>query len=281
MLYPLTGGKKAAYTRASTAAKWADSQAGLINWKASQAMIGMAKSKPLQARVASIVARTQEDAYRENKAALKEAVETATTIAQSQGRATYGTAMHEMSELLDAGSLDWSYVPEKLKGPLEAYAKTMSKVKVLDSEVFVAVDQRLDNRAVRIAGSMDRVLEHPDYGPVVADLKSGADEPRYPMGVTTQVAIYSKGLRYRDRDFHGSPNFHDGSPNPDGKAWRKELWPNLNQKHGLMIHCPLERGSNGYECNLYLLDLERGWGCLKLGHQIQQVRRFPALKKVA
>ena len=35
MLYPPEGGKKVAYTRPSTMAKWNDDKAGLINWTAS------------------------------------------------------------------------------------------------------------------------------------------------------------------------------------------------------------------------------------------------------
>lgn len=277
LLYPPEGGKTVAYTRPSTMAKWLDNQAGLINWKASMAMIGMAKSKPIQARISAIVARTENDPYRENKAALKDLVENATQIAQAQGRADLGTAVHEFTELLDAGTLDWSYVPEQLKAPLDAYRATMSAFETVDTEVFVAVDEKNENgKAIRGAGSLDRIIRHPEFGVCVADIKTGSDEPRYPLGVTTQVAIYSRGLRYRDARFKGSPPFDDGEPNADSTAWRKALHPELNQSVGILIHLPLDR----VECTLYALDLNHGWESLLLGQRVQDARRPPRLQRI-
>lgn len=279
LLYPPEGGKAVAYTRPSTMAKWLDTQAGLINWKASMAMIGMARSKPIQARISAIVARTESDAYRENKAALKDLVESAAQIAQAQGRADLGTAVHEFTELLDAGTLDWGFVPEALKAPLAAYQEKMADFDTVDTEVFVAVDEPVDpsgTTMIRGAGSLDRLIRHPDLGVCVADIKTGADEPKYPLGATTQVAIYSRGRRYRDARFGGSPSFDDGEPNADGSAWRKSLHPELNQDTGILIHLPLD----GSGCFLYALDLNRGWESLLLGHQVQSARRVPRLKRI-
>lgn len=279
LLYPPEGGKPVAYTRPSTMAKWLDSQAGLIGWKASMAMLGMAKSKPIQARIAAIVARTESDAYRENKDALKELVESATQIAQAQGRADLGTAVHEFTELLDAGTLDWQYVPEALKGPIGAYQEKMRDFTTVDTEVFVAIDEPIDpsgKKMIRGAGSLDRLIRHPDLGVCVADIKTGRDEPKYPLGVTTQVAIYSRGRRYRDARFGGAPSFDDGVPNADGTAWRKALHPELNQHTGILIHLPLDQ----VECSLYALDLDAGWESLMLGHRVQEARRPPRLKRI-
>lgn len=277
LLYPPEGGKPVPYTRPSTMAKWLDNQAGLINWKASMAMVGMAKSRPIQARVAAIVARTESDAYRENKTALKELVESAAQIAQAQGRADLGTAVHEFTELLDAGTLDWAYVPEALKAPLDAYRETMQDFTTVDTEVFVAVDEDNNGKPIRGAGSLDRLIRHPEFGVCVADIKTGTDEPKYPLGVTTQVAIYSRGKRYRDAKFHGSPDFDDGTPNVDSTAWRKPLHDDLNTTTGILIHLPLERR----ECTLYALDLTAGWESLLLGHRVQEARRPPRLKRIS
>lgn len=278
-LYPPTGGNKVSYTRVSTAAKWLDDKGGLINWSSSMAMIGLMKSKPLQARMSAIIARSN-DPYRENKTALKELVFNATQVAQASGRADFGTAFHEMSELLDAGTLDWMYVPEILKGPLEAYRETMRQVTVLDSEVFVAVDTELNKKKLRVAGSFDRLIHHPFFGIVVADVKTGTDEPRYPLGVTSQVALYARGERYRDGDFRGAPKFDDGEPNPDGTAWRKPIHEQLNQSAGILIHCPLERVNGEFRCDLYALDLAAGWLSVELGHRVQSARRPKALERL-
>lgn len=279
MLYPPEGGAKVSYTRPSTMKSWLDDKGGLIDWTAVMAMIGVVKSKPLQARVAALAARS-DDPYNESKGALKEILHTATSIAQAQGRADLGTAVHEFTELLDGGMLDWSYVPEALKGPLEAYKEATSSLSVVDTEVFVVIDDEHNGATIRGAGSLDRLYLHPDLGVVVADLKTGAKEPSYPVGVVTQVAIYSRGNRYRDADFPGSPEFLDGQPNLDETAWRKPLHPHLNKSTGLMIHCPLEKVKGKYICNLYALDLEQGWNNLLLGHQVQQARRPGKLEKL-
>lgn len=273
-----SGGKRISYTRVSTMARWLDDKGGLIQWSAAMAMIGMAKSKPLQARVASIIARSTDDPYNENKTALKELVETATTLAQASGRADYGTSIHEFSELLDAGLLDWSFVPDKLIGPLEAYREATQDLKVLDTEVFVTLDDW--ERDLRGAGSLDRVVSHPDLGVVVADLKTGAREPQYPMGVTTQVAVYARGKRYRDSEFHGTPTFTDGTPNADKTAWRKPLYEGVRTDVGLLIHCPLEPQRGKHRCTLYVLDLERGWKNLLLGSEVQLARKPPKLERL-
>lgn len=185
-----------------------------------------------------------------------------------------------MAELLDQGLLDWQYVPEKLKGPLEAYQTAMEAVKVFDTEVFVTVDGEVNGKPLRLAGSMDRILHHKDFGVVVADLKGGTDEPKYPLGVTTQVAIYSRGMRYRDNDFDGSPPFINGTPNPDMTAWRKPLWEGVSQTTGILIHCPIDPVDGKYVCNLYRLDLERGWQSLQFGHRLQAARRLSPLKEL-
>ena len=283
MLFPPEGGKAVAYPRVSTMSKWLDDKGGLINWTASQAMICMARSKPIQARIAAIVARTENDAYRENREALKEMVESATRIAQAQGRADLGTAVHEFTELLDSGTLDWSYVPENLKGPLHSYQEKMSSFTVVDSEVFVTIDEPSRGKSpIRGAGSMDRIIHHPELGFVVADIKTGVDEPKYPLGVTTQVSVYSRGSRYRDGRFSGSPSFTDGVANADGTSWRKPLHPELNKSVGIMIHVPLPTNpTDRSECALYQLDLDAGWESLLLGHKVQEARRPPKLKRLA
>jgi hypothetical protein len=278
-LYPPEGGEKVSYTRASTMKSWLDDKSGLVAWKATMAMVGMSQSKPLQARVSALAARGG-DVYQDNKGQFRELVETATQLAQAQGRADYGTAIHEFTELADAGTLDWKYVPESLKGPIDAYQQAVQRLRVVDAEVFVAVDEEHGGEQIRSAGSLDRLFDHPDLGVVVGDLKTGAKEPLYPLGVTTQVAIYSRGKRYRDADFPGNPPFEDGQPNADNTAWRAPLYPHLNKTTGILVHCPLEKVKGEYICKLYALDLERGWDHALLGVRVQAARRAGKLDEL-
>ncbi|BCO56122.1 hypothetical protein MINTM005_13660 [Mycobacterium intracellulare] len=280
MLFPPEGGKKTAYTRVSTMAKWLDDKGGLINWSASMAMIGLMKSKPLQARVSAIVARSS-DPYRENKAALKELVDTATQLAQAQGRADYGTAIHEFAELLDQGQLAWDYVPEALKGPLEAYREATQDLETVNTEVFVVIDEEREGKKIRGAGSLDRVYRHAELGVCIGDLKTGTDEPKYPLGVMTQVAGYSRGKRYCDDSFGDDFRMPDAVPNADGTAFRAPIHAELNRARGLLVHCPLEPVRGKHICHLYALDLDKGWESLLLGHRVQSARRPKALERIA
>ena len=278
MLHPPEGGPKVPYTRVSTLAKALDDKSGLVNWKASMAVLGLMKSKALQARTASLLAGG--GGYQLNKTPLREIVDSATDLAGSGDSALRGTSVHEFTDLLDAGTLDWTFVPDDLKGPLEAYAEATSHLTVLQTEVFVTVDAEVNGEPLRASGSMDRVFSV-DGNPVVADLKTGANEPKYPLGVTTQVAIYSRGLRYRDSDFKGSPPFADGVANPDGSAWRKPLAENgVNQHMGLMVHLPLEKVRNKFRCDVYVLPLEHGWRAVEAAVSVREIKKLPKLEKL-
>lgn len=258
-------GKKIGHTRPSTIKGYLDDKQGLIAWKASMTALGLAKSKSLQARVASIAATGT--GYAGNKGALKEIVEQATGIAQANQGANFGTAVHTFTELADAGQLDWDYVPEALKGPMDVYQQATEKLKVIDSEVFVVVDE------LSSAGSLDRLYEF-EGTVMVGDLKTGAQEDKYPLGCTTQVAIYAHGVRYRDADFPGSPAFADGTPNANATAWRKPLHPDVSHSIGLMIHLPLEPVKGKYICQLLALDIDFGWRMANLGVEVNKARRM-------
>jgi len=274
MLYAPTGGdNRIPYTRVSTLAKILDDKEGLISWTAAMALVGIVKSPSLQARVASLIAKTRRDVWEENKKPLKEIVMTATGLAQAQAKADFGTAVHEFTEVLHDGTLDWDLVPESLKGPVAAYLEATESITVLDREVFVTLDAEVLGDEVRAAGSLDRVIHHPDLGVVVGDVKTGANEHKYPLGVTTQIAIYSRGQRYRDAVFEGSPPFDDGTPNDSGTAWRKPIHDGIRTDVGLLIHCPLNPDKKGrYICDLYALDLNKGWRAVELGRETNRFR---------
>ena len=74
---------------------------------------------------------------------------------------------------------------------------------------------------------------------MVADIKTGQHEPRYPHAATIQIAIYSRGHLYE--------------PGAGRIGYLPDL--NVDQDHGLLIHLPAGTGT----CDLYLLDLQVGW----------------------
>jgi hypothetical protein len=92
---------------------------------------------------------------------------------------------------------------------------------------------------------------------LVADVKTGQSEPKFPHGATTQIAIYSRGHIYK----------------PD--AGRTAHLPTIgvDQKVGLMIHLPQGTG----ECRLYLLDLTVGWSLARTAVAVQDTYKAKPL----
>ena len=225
LITPIDGGKPVPYTRVSTLAKALDDKTALTDWKCRQVAIGMSRRSDLVAKAMSVPA--------DDKRALNEVVKDALTAAESERAANIGTALHSLTEQIDAGaSID--AMPDFARADLAAYQEAMRGINILASEMFVVCDE------VQAAGTFDRLVRLPDGRVVVADVKTGQHDSNYPHGVAQQIAIYSRGHLYT----------------PD--AGRQGHLPQLgvDQETGLLIHMPSGSGT----CSLYLLDLTVGWG---------------------
>ncbi|MFB8281922.1 hypothetical protein [Nocardia colli] len=259
LLIPPGGGERAAYMRASTLAKALDDGSTLARWQRSMVMLGLVRDESLYARVASLLSRDGDRAYEKNRTALREIADQAMSAIGAGQKANKGTSVHEFTEVIDEGR--WpEYVPAKLVQPLRAYQVVMVDlgVKVVDTEVFVAVDE------LKTAGSLDRLVEI-DGRVHVADIKTGANEPDYPLGVTTQTAIYSRGKRYNLRTDE-----------------RSDLWPDgVDQDRGVLIHLPLNPIGGEYRCDLYWVDLARGWEAAQTALDVREIRKIPKLERIS
>ncbi len=224
LITPADGGKPVPYTRVSTLAKALDDKTALTKWKQRQTVIGLASRPDL----VSVAAACKGDDRK-----LDEIVETAMTVAESERAANIGTALHALSEQVDAG-VDLEELPADFRPDLAAYRQAMTGIDILAAEMFVVCDE------VQAAGTFDRLVRLPDGRVVVADLKTGRHEPKYPHGATQQIAVYSRGHLY------------------DPEKGRVGHLPTLgiDQSVGLLIHMPAGTGT----CDLYLLDLTVGWG---------------------
>ncbi|RJO79331.1 hypothetical protein D5S18_03090 [Nocardia panacis] len=259
LLIPKGETEREPYTRASTLAKALDDGAGLMNWKAAMVALGVVQDRPLSARVAALLSRDGHHAYANNKSAMRDITERAMVAAGSGRAADSGTALHELAEVVDAGR--WPAVmPPEAEGPMRAYAETMTAagVTVLDSEPFLAVDD------IRSAGSMDRLIKL-DGKVMCADIKSGTNNSKYPLGVTCQTAIYAHGERYHIEDDSRTP-----------------LHPDIELATAVLIEIPREPNKYGkYEVPLYALDIEYGWDAVQLALRLREVRKIPALRRIA
>ena len=223
LIVPVDGGKPVGYTRVSTLAKALDDKTALTKWKQRQVVIGLGARPDLVAVAAAV---------KNDDRKLDEIVETAMTAAESERAANIGTALHALSEQVDADCAIDS-LPMEFRADLGAYRATMAAIQIVATEMFVVTDE------VQAAGTFDRLVRLPDGRVMIADIKTGKHEPNYPHAAATQMAVYSRGHLY------------------DPEAGRRGHLPALgvDQDHGLLIHLPAGTGT----CALYLLDLNIGW----------------------
>lgn len=171
------GSKEVGYRRASSYGSPLESSAALEKWKLRQVARGIARRSSL--RLAVTRAETGLDGdWDEAKAAKKELddlCEQAMDVVGSGDKASIGTSLHHVFELVDLGR-DPGHVPEEWRGDLAAYRSLTDGVfRTLSVERFVVQDDH------RVAGTLDRAVEvlvptpvHDRDGNVVANLDPGS-----------------------------------------------------------------------------------------------------------
>jgi len=248
LIIPIGGGKPIGYTRVSTLAKLVDDDTNLTAWKQRMTAVGIASNPHLLARVAGVV-NNYDDPIADGKRDLNSIVAEAVESAGGSRASSTGTALHEMTQALDLGRV-LKLIPAAWEKHLDAYLAATADIEVLDIETFVVVDE------IQAAGTLDRLVRLPDGRVCVADLKTGAHDANYPMGVTTQVATYAHGKRY-------DPETGERTP----------LHPDIDLTTGVLIHLPA-KGSG--ECRLYGLALDLGWDITQIAMQVHAARKHRA-----
>ena len=236
------------YGRISKMAKELDTGEGLKLWSSAMTAIGLAQSPDLAAEVYELVDMSA-DPYAEHKSALIRLAGEAQEYAGSTVKRELGTALHYWAEVVDR-TADLDLVPKEMRADIDAYLWATVELEVLDCELFVVVDE------VECAGTLDRLLAMPDRI-VVGDVKTGQADCDYPMSVEMQVAIYAHGVRY---------DFATGQRTP--------LHPDVDLDLGLLIHAPSGQG----HCELYPLDLVRGWRNALLAFEVTKARKASGIK---
>lgn len=241
LIIDLESGKKIPYTRASTMAKTHDDQYRILQSKTNKVMKQLISSPEYFSRIANteeyfVLETISDELYRQ---------------AGGMERAGMGTALHTLTEFIDRGE----NVPVEAVGgfgpDLLAYRQTVDAngLTAARMEEFVIIDE------IQTAGSFDRIWNSVELGLVVGDLKTGKTAPRYAATTELQVAMYAHGKLY-------DPVTGQRSPLPD------ELRTDL----GLLIHLPALEG----KCDLYTLDLERGWEQAKRAYETKLWRKTKA-----
>lgn len=250
LIIPEGGGIPTPYVRTSTLAKSLDDQSNLMTWTARMTAVGLALSPHLMDRVASL-ANKHIDPVTDARRDLNGIVKDAKLAAGGSSAADIGTALHEMTEVIDSGA-ELKIVGGRWTSHLDAYVEATKHLQMLEMETFVVNDQ------VQSAGTFDRLVRLPDGRVVVADLKTGKSDSDYPLGVATQIAIYANGSRY----------------NPE-TGERTPLHEDLDIDLGLLIHLPSK--ASPPRCTLYDLDLIRGWEAAQEAMKVRSIRAWKAV----
>ena len=218
------GGKPVAYTRVSTLSKALSDSSGLTKWKMRMVLRGATQRPDLLAVAMSAGADDRR---------MDDVAQRMLDAAGSSAKANIGTAIHQFCEAHDRGMTP--ILPPEYEPVLEAYKRKTEGFTWLGIEKFVVVDE------LRAAGTPDRVVRLPDGRILVADIKTGAREPKYPLPSAIQIACYANGSVYD----HTRDNPRLGKLSDHG----------VSLTTGLMIHLP----SDGSGCDLYEIDLTAGW----------------------
>lgn len=248
LIVPPEGGEPVAYTRVSTLAKALDDLNNLMAWKQRKTAQGLLMRPDLMTRLSGALATGKDsEADWPTKRAFNDACREACEAAGASTGASAGTGFHSLTEAIDRGD-EPMFISDADRARLDAYRAATADLEMLDIECFVV------NDAVRAAGTFDRLVRLPDGAVVVADLKSGKSEAKFPFSTTVQIATYANGYRYH-ADTGG----------------RAPLADDLDTTRGLLIHMPPSGG-----CSLYLLDLRVGWEAARIAAQVRELRALKA-----
>lgn len=239
LIIPPGGGRPRAYTRATTLAGAVDDLYGLMKWKQRQTALGLADRPDLQVAIT---------AHRDDKTKLDQICEQAMEAAASSARATIGTAVHKLTELVDRGQ-DLPTISDDVRADLDAYAAAMKPFRIVAMEQMLVLDD------LQIAGTPDRIVEWNGQR-FIADLKTGSDLKYSLQKIAMQLALYSRSAAY-------NPATGDRTP------------IDVHQRAGLVIHVPAGTGT----AEVLWIDLTRGWEAVELAVAVRDWRKTSGLTR--
>lgn len=236
--------KPRALTRVTTLAETLSDRFALEAWACRMTALGIAQRRDLYAQAASLTA--------DDKGKLNEIVEQAKEAAGATAAANTGTALHRITERVDAG--ETFDIPEPWDADIDAYTATLRAhgIEVVGDliECFVV------NQALEVAGTADRFVRWAGRDRLIcADIKSGQ---HLNFGaIAIQLACYATAETRYD------PGTDTHEPMPD-----------VDPGVGLVIHLPAGQA----RCDIYALDLIEGRRWAKVAAEVREWRKAPKLR---
>ncbi len=239
LITPPDGSDPIAYQRVTTFVGALEDTYHLGQWQMRMVALGMSKRRDLQLAASAI----SDPKDRFQKRTLNDIAKAAQEAANGSAAATTGTALHSLTEDIDAGR-ELAYVPEEFVADLEAYRNITAGIDFLDSEGFCVVDD------LRVGGSYDRIayfnepLRAPD-GELVScaiwDLKTGGSTDGGLFGINKiamQLGVYANAVKYEHTLGARTP-----LPGDPSRKW------------GIVCHLPAQSGA----AQLLWVDVAAGW----------------------
>lgn len=244
LIVPEGGGKPVPYTRCTTFVDPLDDKTNLTKWKQRITLKGAASS-PSLIKAAKLLDPDQD------KGALDGLVEEAMTKAGAGDKATDGTTLHRLTELLDTGQPLPPDLDDATIADLEAYRAGTAGLNMLEVETFVVVDD------LKVAGTFDRLVDI-NGTKYIADLKTGKVGDFSIGKIAMQLAVYARGAKY-------DPDMHTRTPH------------GASLTAGIIIHLPAGQA----RCDLYWVRLDQGWYAANLAGEVRAWRDQAKMKNLA
>lgn len=251
-IFPKGGGKGEWYTRTTTFIDCLDDKSNLSDWKLRNLIRGIDTRPALMDEYRAI-----EDPEGQGKQEVNRLVSKAMELAGSQYKADLGTALHTITEDIDAGK-DPGFIPPDFEKDIAAYIEATKDLEVVGIETFCVLDEYkvagTFDRLVRVHGELALRLGVDDGTLMVADIKTGGIE--YGIGkIAMQLAAYQMMERYNPETYERTPLTHNGERPHDGLA--------------LIIHLPSGEGM----CQLVPVDIATGRRGLGLAELVREWRK--------
>jgi hypothetical protein len=236
MILPPKGGKRVPYRRCTTFVGCLEDTYNIMLWKQRQTVLGMGQRPDL------ILAAAAADP--DDKELLNELAEKATEYALASSAATTGTALHALTERLDRGQ-PIGYVPPEYSSDLDAYQNATAGIRWEGTDLgWVGIESFRVHDDFKVAGTADRIGWH--NGRLrIFDIKTGTID--YPHKMVMQLAMYAHSVPY---DIATDKRGQDPEP--------------VDLNTAIIIHLPAGEGT----CDLYEIDIAKGWGACLLARQV-------------
>lgn len=234
------------YTRTTTFIDVLDDKANLAKWKMRMVLEGVRRDPSILEEFAAL-----EDPFGKDKGEADKIAHKAQEIADAGLKAALGTALHSITEDLDAGN-ELGFIPDEFVKDIETYAEATEGLEMVAIETFGVLDD------FKVAGTFDRLAIYKGRL-VVADIKTGGIE--YGLGkIAMQLAAYSRMMRYDISTYERTPLVYNGLT--------------VDQEEGLIIHMP----SGGGETTVVTVNIAKGWEGLHLAQEVRNWRSYWARK---